>query len=152
MDRIADYRRWFAAFEACVADDQWGRLEALLDPDAVYEVHGLPTPQRVVGRAAVIAGFARSIRGFDRRLAQRFQQCTATRGDGPDRVLAYTYTRYEHPGLPSLGFPCREESQWREGRLWRLTNTYEPQWVETAELFDWFGRHGPALGLDPSYA
>lgn len=67
----ARWQTWIRAFDDAVARDDWSGLGAFLTDDVVYRVNGSPFDCVLRGRDAVIAGFARSVRGFDHRCLAR---------------------------------------------------------------------------------
>ena len=72
MNNIIDrWREWIGVFDRACEDDDWSRLAPFLTDDVVYAVIGAPFACELRGRDAVIAGFARSIRNFDRKFDER---------------------------------------------------------------------------------
>lgn len=152
MDPLILFRRWFADFERCVADDDWSRLLPYLAEGVEYRVHGVPFGGVVQGAAAVLAGFKKSFDGFDRRMDHREHWVVGTQLRDDGSLHFRTWTRYTKAGLPPLAFPARAEFQFADGRIASMQDFYELELAETQAAMVWFGQHAEALGLDPSYA
>ena len=72
MNNIIDrWREWIGVFDRACEDDDWSRLAPFLTDDVVYAVIGAPFACELRGRDAVIAGFAKAIRNFDRKFDER---------------------------------------------------------------------------------
>lgn len=70
-DPYQRWTQWTAAFEQAVARDDWHALGNHLTDDVIYRVMGAPFDCELRGRDAVVAGLAKSVRGFDHRFARR---------------------------------------------------------------------------------
>jgi ketosteroid isomerase-like protein len=142
--RFLDY---FRAFEATMADDDWGRLAPLLAPDAVYEIEGAPFACRIEGRDAIIEALRKSVSGLDRRLDDRSLEIVSASRLGADACRVDLIAGYARTGAPQLRFPVSMECETRSGEIVRLTDVYDPDLA--AGAVDWLIAHGE--GLDPTY-
>lgn len=152
MAAIDVWREWYEAFEACVLDDDWGRLKPLLTGTAQYRVSGVPFACTLVGPDAICDGFARSFQGFDRRFDRRIHRVVATRLHEPGHVEAWIEGAYEKAGLPTLRFPAIGHWHVDGDRIGLMADVYDPGLLESQAAFEWLEQHGPSMGgLDPSY-
>lgn len=147
---IGLWQTWVSAFDACCTDRQWARLVPLLTPDMRYTVAGAPFSCDIVGRDAVIAGFARSIAGFDSHFDERRWIGVGIRESPPNIVSGRATGWYRLGSLPPLSFSAH--SVWRfEGQLLgAITEVYDPAEADVQQAMAWLATNGP--GLDPSYA
>lgn len=146
---IEQWQTWISAFDACCSDDDWQRLTPLLTEDVHYCVAGAPFGCRLQGRDAVIAGFARSIRNFDRKFDERRWFGVGIRSFPPDAVAGRAMGWYRRGTLPPLTFSA--DSQWvfRGDRICLMTDRYDMAEADVQAALGWLGEHGG--DLDPSY-
>jgi hypothetical protein len=146
----ARFGEWVAAFDTCAGDEQWQRLEQFLAPDVAYLVSGAPFGCDLRGRDTVIAGFARSIAGFDRHFDQREWFGVGWRAHGlclSGRAMGV----YRRAGLPVLSFSAQEQLHFREdGRLSLIVDVYDLDEIDNQAALAWLAAHGN--GADPSYS
>lgn len=153
MDVMQCWDRWYAAFEASAVDDRWERLAPLLAEDVQYRVTGVPFACTLKGRDAVIAGFARSFAGFDRKFDRRTHQVISIREHAPGHLEAEIRGVYEKDGLPPLAFPATGHWHLDGDRIGLMVDIYDPTLAESQAAFGWLAAHAETLGgLDPSYA
>lgn len=147
------WAKCYDAFEACAADDQWDRLRPFLTNDAQYRVAGVPFACTVKGADAIIAGFARSFAGFDRKFDRRTHMVVGTRLHEPNLLEMDIWGIYEKAGLPKLAFPALGQVHFDGERIGLMVDIYDATRLEAAAALQWMGMHGLAVGgLDPRYA
>lgn len=144
------WNAWIAAFDAACVDDDWSRLEGFLTDDVVYSVAGAPFACELRGRALVIAGFARSIRGFDRRFDERRWYGVGIRVREPNAITGRAMGVYRLGSLPPLRFSAQSQWVFRDGRISLMTDVYDTEEADVTGALHWLSRYGE--GLDPSYA
>ncbi|MGF1454177.1 MAG: hypothetical protein ACFB6R_02235 [Alphaproteobacteria bacterium] len=149
-DIIERHEAWINDFEATVLDDRWERLEPWLMDNVRYIVAGTPFACSLTGRGAVLDGFAKSIRGFDRQFDRRLWLAVGTRSLPPNGVTARIWGQYDKAGLPPLGVPVLGHWFYEDGRIACMVDLYEEDTAEMAAAYQWLAAHGE--GLDPSYA
>lgn len=147
---IARWRQWVAAFEAAVVDDGWQRLAPFLTEDVRYIVAGVPFACDLQGRDAVIAGFARSIANFDRRLDSRQWFGVGIRAFAPGAVTGRACGVYTWAGAPPLSFGALSSWFYRGEAIALMTDIYDAAEADAQAALAWIATHGP--DLDPSYA
>jgi hypothetical protein len=143
------WRAWIAAFDAAAEDDGWSRLEPFLADDVVYAVSGVPFACELRGRGAVIAGFAKSVRNFDRCFGERRWYGVGLRIREPGAITGRAMGVYRLGSLPELTFSAQSLWAFRGDRLSLMTDAYDSEEVDVLSALEWLGRHGE--GLDPSY-
>jgi hypothetical protein len=145
----ARFAEWVAAFDACARDEQWQRLLPFLADDVGYLVTGAPFGCDLRGRDAVLAGFARSIAGFDRRFDQREWYGVGWRAHGLS-LSGRAMGVYRRAGLPVLHFSAHEQLHFRpDGRLALIVDVYDLEELDNQAALSWLAEHGD--GADPSY-
>ena len=100
METLQRFLAYAGDFEKSFADDDWARLRPHFADDAVYEVAAASFPCRLVGPAAIFAGFKKSLDGFDRRFDGR--DVAVTSGpeiDGDELRVGWAVT-YSQADLP----------------------------------------------------
>jgi hypothetical protein len=153
VDVMARWRDWYEAFEQCAVDDRWDRLAPFLSADVQYRVTGMPYACVLKGVEQVIAGFAKSFEGFDRRFDTRTHQVVGMRVFEPGLITARIWGTYEKDGLPPLAFPATGHWHFDGDQIGLMVDVYDIAELELAEAFEWLGAHGEAIGgLDASYA
>jgi hypothetical protein len=146
---IETWKSWLNAFNQACADDNWEALTPFLREDVIYAVSGAPFSCEIRGRDAVINGFAKSIRNFDRRFDARHWYAVGVRVWEPSAITARAMGRYELAGAPEITFSARSQWFFRDGSLSLMTDVYdtaEADVVATLEMLSTFGE-----GFDPSY-
>lgn len=144
------WRRWIAAFDTAVATDDWDALRPLLAEDVTYTVSGVPFACHLAGADAVLAGFRRSISGFDRHFDQRWWFGVGVRAFGPDVVTARAMGVYRLGDRPLLHFSAPSLWRFREGRVAMMQDCYDLAEADVEAALGWLAEHAP--GLDASYA
>jgi hypothetical protein len=153
VDVMVLWRDWYAAFEDSALDNRWERLAPFLSADVQYRVVGMPYACVLKGADQVIAGFAKSFEGFDRRFERRTHQVVGTRVFEPGLVTARIWGLYEKDGLPPLAFPATGHWHFDGGQIGLMVDIYDAAELEQAAAFNWLDAHNEAMGgLDPSYA
>lgn len=150
MTLIETWRTWVDAFDRCCDDGAWSRLEPLLAPDMRYTVAGAPFACDIVGREAVIAGFARSIANFDSHFAERRWIGVGIREFPPSIVTGRATGWYRLEGQPPLSFSARSVWRFEGGLLGAIVETYDLAEADNMAALGWLAVHAPQL--DPSYA
>jgi predicted ester cyclase len=146
---IKRWNAWIAAFDECVADDQWDRLKAFLTDDVVYAVTGIPMACEIRGRDAVIAGFARSIRNFDHKLGGREWYGVGIRFHAPNAITAQAMVVYRPAGMPVISFAAHGFWMFRGGQICMMTDVYDAEEIDAQVALALLEQSGGAL--DPSY-
>lgn len=144
------WRDWIAAFDRACTTDDWSGLGERLSEDVVYVVAGVPYACELRGRDAVLAGFARSVRNFDRRFDSRSWSGVGIRLWTPNAVTGRARGYYTLVGKPDLTFSAQAQWIFRDGRISVMTDLYDPHEADTSAALAWLAEHG--AGLDPSYA
>lgn len=153
MSVIEPWKAWYAAFEQSALDDQWDRLASFLTEDAQYRVSGVPFACAIKGRDAIIAGFAKSFRGFDRKFDRRTHMVVGSRVHEPHHIEAAIWGIYEKAGLPTLAFSATGHWHFDGDRIGLMVDVYDPTRLDSQAAFAWLASYGETLGgLDPSYA
>ena len=146
MSLIQQFIEQRAAFERTYEDGNWMRLEPYFSDDLVYEVMNMPFHCVIRERAAVIAGLRRSIERFD-RLCQRTVGLGSMIFQEGNNVLVHSGIRFQRGESPPLQSGLWEIATYRDGRIERLIDIYDPG--ERAKHERWKAEWGD--GLDASY-
>lgn len=149
MDLLTQWRDWLDAFNTACSDDNWDRLGDYLTEDASYRVVGVPFACRIEGRDNVIAGFAKSVRGFDRKFDARRHNIVATRVFDPDMIMGEVWGSYHKADAPPLFVAARGFWQYRFDKIDLMIDVWDTSLVENAISLAWLAEHGQ--GLDASY-
>jgi hypothetical protein len=149
MNVPESFLAYFNAFEATYVDDDWSRLEPLFAPDAVYRVSGSGIYDcELRGRDAVFAGLRKFLDGFDRRCTRRLGSLEppSFSGDTATIVGVAVYTR---DGSPPFEIALREDIEFRDGLITRITDTYDCGWESglPEEAQEWMRTYGSDLTL-----
>lgn len=146
MSLIQQFARYAAAFERAYETDQWSEVEALLAPNAVYEI-GLPIlgAERCSGRDEVIDWFKRTLDDFDRRFESRELALIEGPKERNGEVWVSGTATYQATGFPSFVLELEETIRFEDGLLVRLEDRYSPAMKADTEAY--FERYGEALGL-----
>jgi ketosteroid isomerase-like protein len=146
MELIQKFAAQRAAFETAYATDDWRPLGAFFHEDMTYEVMNMPFHCVVAGREAVLAGLRRSVERFDKLCTRTVGIGSVIRQEG-DNVLVHAGIRFERPGAPPTFAKLWEIATYRQGRIARIVDIYDPGCAE--DFAQWMAAWGE--GLDPSY-
>lgn len=149
-DLLTPWRAFLDAFNTAYETDDWTPLAPMLTEDAEYRVSGIPFACHLRGRDAVIAGFAKSVRNFDRRFAARQHEPVGIRVMEPDTVSAIAWTRYTSADKGAIAVAAHGFWQFRDGRIERMLDVWDATLAENARALAWLAENG--AGLDASYA
>jgi SnoaL-like domain len=146
---IDQWRVWIAAFDACVDDNDWDRLIPFLTEDVVYTVHGAPFACEVRGRDAVIAAFAKSIAGFDRKFSERRWLGVGIRDWATGAVSGRATGWYRLDEHPPISFSAHSQWIFRDGQISVMTDIYDVSEADSQATLTALATMGD--GFDPSY-
>lgn len=146
---IDNWRNWIAAFDRAVENDDWEALRPLLAEDATYTVSGAPFACHLVGADAVLAGFRKSIMGFDRTFDQRWWFGVGVRAFDPDVVTARATGVYRLGELPLLHFSAHSIWRFHDGRIAAMQDCYDQAEIDVQAALGWLAAYAPRS--DPSY-
>jgi ketosteroid isomerase-like protein len=135
-----------AAFETAYETDRWDGLDPFFHDDVVYEVMNVPYHCVVEGRANMVAAFRRSVERFDRKCARSFGPGRRFYEEGSN-FLVHGSIEYRRGEGPAIRLGLWEIATFRDGRIARLTDLYDPGSRERVE--EWMAKWG--AGLDPAY-
>jgi len=147
---IQRWREWIAAFDAATADDDWARLGPFLTEDVIYAVTGAPFACELRGREAVIAGFEKSIRGFDRKFDERRWLGVGVRVWPPNAITARATGWYRLDSHAPITFAAKSLWLFRGDRLSLMTDIYDTSEADVQATLAALEAAGD--GFDPSYA
>lgn len=147
---IDTWRTWIAAFDEAVATDDWDALRPLLAENVTYTVSGVPFACHLVGADPVLAGFRKSITGFDRHFDQRWWFGVGVREFAPDVVRARAMGVYRLGDLPLLHFSAPSIWRFRDGKIAAMQDVYDLAEADVQAALGWLAEH--AVHLDASYA
>ena len=148
-DMLTTWRTFLDVFNSACDTDEWSALAPFLTEDAQYRVTGIPFACHIKGRDAVIAGFAKSIRGFDRQFDTRQHEPVAIRAYDPDMVTALAWGRYQKAGLPDVRIAAQGYWQFRGGKIDSMLDVWDVKLLENHQALTWLAEHG--AGMDASY-
>jgi hypothetical protein len=148
---IERWREWTRAFDTCCDDDQWDRLTSFLTEDVVYAVTGAPFACEIRGREEVIAGFAKSIRNFDRRFDERRWYGVGIRSFAPNGITGRATGCYLLGDHPPITFSAQSLWLFRGDRLSLMTDVYDTEECDVQLTLHRLAELGLA-DADPSYA
>ncbi|MBW8815314.1 MAG: nuclear transport factor 2 family protein [Caulobacterales bacterium] len=146
MSLISQFVAQRRAFEAAYEDDDWSRLDEFFHEDVTYEVMNMPFHCVIQGLAPMLAGIRRSIEGFDKRCVRTVGLDRVVREEGAN-VIVHSAMQFERPPAPPTLTRLWEIATYRDGRISRLIDLYDPG--AAAEYERWMAEWGQ--GLDPSY-
>jgi ketosteroid isomerase-like protein len=146
---IGLWQNWISAFDAAVDSDDWSPLRLLLADDVTYTVSGAPFNCHLVGVDEVIAGFRKSISGFDRQFDQRWWFGVGVREFGPDVVCARAMGVYRLADKPLLHFSAHSLWRFRDGRVVAMQDCYDVCEHDVQAALAWLAEHAPHA--DASY-
>ena len=143
------WKSWIAAFDQATVDDDWDRLKPYLCEDVVYAVHGVPFTCELRGRDAVLAGFAKSIRGFDRKLDRRMWHGVGVKASPTGAITGRAMGVYLRGDLPPLTFSASSQWLFRGDQISVMTDIYDLSEADSEAAMVWLTQHGQ--DLDASY-
>ena len=134
-------------FEIAYNDDCWDNVSLHFTEGAIYEIKNTSFACRLEGRDAIIAGFKKSLNGFDRHLTRRMWVV-----EGPYETSAKLsfvwHGVYSATGIPPLELSARQTLNFNGKKITHLTDDYLPGYGESARR--WIEDHRP--DLNPAYA
>ncbi len=146
---LETWRSFLNAFNTACETDDWSPLEPFLTEDVQYRVTGTFMACHINGRDEVIAGFAKSIRGFDRKFDSRQHEPVAVRTYDPDTVSALAWGKYEKAGLPDVRIAAQGYWHFRDDKIVAMTDVWDTTLLENQQALAWLAEHG--AGMDASY-
>lgn len=146
---IEKWREWIAQFDAAVAADDFESLRSFLHDDVTYTVSGAPFACHLSGADAVLAGFRKSIHGFDRAFDERAWYGVGVRSFDPDTICARAMGVYRMGDKPLLHFSAPSVWQFHEGTIIRMHDCYDTAEHDVQRAFEWLAQYAP--DLDASY-
>jgi ketosteroid isomerase-like protein len=147
---IDTWRKWIAAFDTAVRSDDWDALRPLLADDVTYTVSGVPFACHLTGVETVLAGFRKSIAGFDNHFDQRWWFGVGVREFAPDVVQARAMGVYRLGDKPLLHFSAPSIWRFRDGRIAMMQDCYDLAEADVQAALGWLADYAP--DLDASYA
>jgi len=124
-DVFPRWQAWIAAFDDAVARDDWSGLAEFLSEDVVYRVSGSPFDCHLRGRDAVIAGFARSVRGFDHRMQRRDWSPIGIRVYASGYLTCRIRSAYQLDDTQGISFEATGHWGFRSGRIDLMLDFYD---------------------------
>lgn len=146
---ITRWREWIAAFDRACDDDDWDRLVPFLTDDVIYAVTGAPFACEIRGRDEVIAGFAQSIRNFDRRFDERRWYGVGIRSFEPNAITGRATGWYRLGDAEPITFSAQSLWLFRGDRLSVMTDVYDTQEHDVLLTLERLAELG--LDADPTY-
>jgi len=133
-------------FEVAYRTDNWSDVEGHFSPDAKYEVRNTSFDCSIIGPKNIVAGFKKSIDGFDRNLKRKL---LVTEGptETVDSVSFVWQGCYTAPDLPPLKISARQTLRFADGKICSILDEYQPG--EGKKISAWLESHGQSF--DPSY-
>ena len=101
---------------------------------------------RIEGRNAIVAGFKKSLDGFDRHLKRTMHVVNGPSEDG-DKLSFVWFGRYSHAGVPPLELSARQTLLFNDDKIKLLVDEFLPTYGENART--WIESHRP--DLNPAY-
>ena len=141
------FKVYALAFEACLADECWDRLAQFFWRDSVYEVCNVSFAGVLTGREEILRGLAKSVAGFDHKMASRSIKVLSPPVLFGLRLHAIWRATYTRPTAPPVRLQATSCCTVVNGRIAHLVDTYHGQSARAFE--DWMQVHGG--DLDPSY-
>ena len=133
-------------FEIAYKTDMWNEVAGHFTSDAVYEVRNTDFSCRIEGRNAIVAGFKKSLDGFDRHLKRTMHVVDGPSEDG-DKLSFVWFGRYSHAGVPPLELSARQTLLFNDDKIKLLVDEFLPTYGENART--WIESHRP--DLNPAY-
>ena len=147
---IERWREWIGVFDRACEDDDWSRLRPYLTEDVIYAVTGAPFACELRGREDVIAGFARSVRNFDRRFDERRWHGVGVRSWAPNAITGRAMGWYRVGDEAPVTFSARSLWLFRGDLLSVMIDVYDTDEHDVISALDRLAELG--LDADPSYA
>ncbi len=147
MSAMETFMAYAADFEKSYDDDDWDRVAPHFSDDAVYEVRSESMGCQLTGPQQIVAGFKKSLDGFDRRFDTRTIEIVGDieqRGDELDAVWKVHYTK---KGLAPYTLDGRSIIRCNDGKVVSLIDIYERSTEEA--LAAWVREND--FVVDPSY-
>ncbi|MEP0069880.1 nuclear transport factor 2 family protein [Pyruvatibacter sp.] len=148
-EMLHTWRAFLDAFNKACDTDEWGPLAPFLTEDVTYRVTGVPFACQIKGREAVVAGFAKSIRGFDQKFDSRVHEPVAIKVYDPDTVTCGAWGRYEKAGLPDVRICAQGYWHFSGGKISAMTDLWDVTLIENQHALAWLAEHGS--DMDASY-
>ena len=146
MSKIPRFAAYAAAFEKCVASDDWSLLEPFFTEDAVYHIPAAPPlGGHIEGRDALLAWFKDILDRFDRRFESRELALLEGPKETGDSVWIRGTATYRAAGVPPFVLELEETATFEGDRIRLLEDRYEPA-MEKA-VAEYLKAHGEKLGI-----
>ena len=146
MSRIPRFAAYAAAFEKCVATDDWSLLEPFFTEDVVYDIPAAkPLGGHIEGRDALLAWFEEILDRFDRRFDSREVALLEGPKQTGDSVWIRGTATYRAAGVPPLVLELEETATFEGDRIRLLEDRYEPAMEKT--VAEYLKAHGDKLGI-----
>ncbi len=140
---LARWHAWIDAFDAAVLSDDWDGLRPFLADDVTYTVSGAPFACHLVTASDVLAGFRKSIAGFDRQFDQRWWFGVGVREFAPDVVTARAMGVYRLGDKPLLHFSASSLWRFADGRIAAMQDCYDVAEADVQAAMAWLAEHAP---------
>jgi hypothetical protein len=146
MSKIPRFAAYAAAFEQCVATNDWSLLEPFFTEDAVYDIPAAkPLGGHIEGRDALLAWFEEILDRFDRRFDSREVALLEGPKQTGDSVWIRGTATYRAAGVPPLVLELEETATFEGDRIRLLEDRYEPAMEKT--VAEYLKAHGDKLGI-----
>jgi len=142
MDLIDRFNSFAADFEACVADDQWDRLEAYFAANAMYWNVGGPDP-RIKGRSEIIDYLKNDIAKNDRRFDSRTLQGLSEPTVAGQKLSRRWRCTYKLAGAPDLVVEGEARYEFDGELIGSLEEEITPN--SMARYVEWMRNYGSKL-------
>jgi ketosteroid isomerase-like protein len=146
---IEFWRTWTTKFNEVAESDDWDRLRPMMTNDATYTVSGVPFACNIKGVDAVLAGFQKSIRNFDRHFDERMWFGVGIREFAPDVVTGRAMGVYRLGDKPLLHFSAISLWRFEDGKIAAMQDCYDLTESDVQSALMWLAEHAP--DLDASY-
>lgn len=146
---IERWREWIGVFDQACENDDWSTLAPFLTDDVVYAVTGAPFACELRGSDAVIAGFAKSIRNFDRKFDERRWFGVGTCSWEPNAVTGRAMGWYRIGDEPPITFSAKSLWLFRDDRLSVMVDVYDTTEHDVIRTLEQLA--GLGLDADPTY-
>lgn len=146
MTLLSKFAAQHIAFENAYKTGDWDGLRPFFTPDCTYEVMNISFHCVVEGLDAVLHGFDLATKRFDKKCDRTIGIDASIHEEG-NRVMIHSGLRFVHNESPPIESRFWEIATYRDGRIHRLLDIYDPG---NGERFDrWMATWGK--GLDPRY-
>ncbi len=143
MELIGLYGAYAAAFEHCVVDDDWTRVEPFFTDDIRVICHSEPFVGEARGMDEVIDYFRGELDNFDRRFDERAVEIPREPECNGNRVKTWWRAAFCRIGAPDLLLSGHEIATFRGERICRIDD-YLDDHLE-ARVKEWMRRHADKL-------